>query len=213
LLNPQRGSSTLPQFFNSFLKYDTRCRTENFKRYFSSIICKGLEFIFSCLLSTMKQYQDIKLNPFNIRHCISCYCYRCFHIYNVFNWSQRNSSSTPSVLSFLVCMLLIKCAVWMLTWQTALNICVSDLTEVSRDLYQFMIIKKIVSINILLSSNQRSTGSEYIIHNIVSTVYFDYTWQLSGGNSNIQYSRYTAHWVLYFAQNYWYFRFWHRSVS
>jgi hypothetical protein len=32
-----------------------------------------LEFIFSHLLSTMQQYQDLKFNPFQIRQCTTCF--------------------------------------------------------------------------------------------------------------------------------------------
>jgi hypothetical protein len=55
----------------------------------------GLEFIFSCLHSTMQQYQDLKLNPFKI--CNFTTCFGLLH-------HQAVSSTLPqSVFLYLQC--------------------------------------------------------------------------------------------------------------
>jgi hypothetical protein len=96
------------------------------------------EFIFSFVYHPQcrQQYQDLKLNNFKVCHCTSCfdllghhqvcwnsgqllclprYCDQCSHIYNVFKWSHCSSSSFTTCIVFLVCLLSIKCAVWLLS--------------------------------------------------------------------------------------------------
>jgi hypothetical protein len=69
----------------------------------------------------VQQHQDLKLNPFKIRHCSTCFgllahhqvrcnsgellCLprfpdRCFHIHNVSKWSQCSSSSYDTCVFF-----------------------------------------------------------------------------------------------------------------
>jgi hypothetical protein len=96
-----------------------------------------LKFILSCLLSTMQQYQNLKFNPFIIRHCthvsayssissalnlgkLLClprYCDRCFRVYNVSKLRKYSSSSYAICIVFLVCLLHIECAVCILSQQ------------------------------------------------------------------------------------------------
>jgi hypothetical protein len=57
-----------------------------------------LEFIFSSLPSTMQQYQDLKLNPFKIRHCTTYFGLLGHH-------QERSSSGQLLCLACTDCMM------------------------------------------------------------------------------------------------------------
>jgi hypothetical protein len=112
---------------------------------------------FSCLPSTMQQYQDLKLNPFKIRHyticfsllshhhmrwnwgdllCLPPYCDQCFRIY-VFKQSQCSSSSYATCIVFL-------------DMPVAYQACIVDIKKNSNINWNRMLIYNIIQVSSLL---------------------------------------------------------------
>jgi hypothetical protein len=99
--------SVLNSISPDFNVWSIKC--ESFTSWPASLL---LDFIFSCLLSTMQQHQDLKINPkiyhftrrfgllghhqvcWNFKDTLCRLCYRnwCFHIYYVFKWIQFSCS-------------------------------------------------------------------------------------------------------------------------